>query len=288
MQIIYWLFLGIAATILLNLGKGVSKYGLKRMGEKKKSKKKYGVIWIGGIFITASSVFLNYFALDMGEASVIAALAGIGLIAVIIFSYYILDEKLDKIIYIGIGLTIIGTVIVGIFTIETHQEYINFGYFWIFFAIGIVFLIIGMIYSFTHKYKFFGFVFGGAAGLFSGFGVVMEKMGLIINGGAMEFFENPFSLGNIIIYLAILIGLGATAFTQYGLSKGKASIVIPAYNSLYIIIPLMCELIVFYTTLAIPQYIGIIIIIIGIFLMTAIKPVSLDTSIIKNKNDKDH
>jgi len=101
-------------------------------------------------------------------------------------------------------------------------------------------------------------------------------MGFILVGGVTGLFTNLLSFGNFIVYFAIIIAVGALAFTQKGLTKGKASILVPAYNSFYIIIPLISEMLIFYNFLSPFQMIGIFIIIIGIILMTAFKQEELD------------
>ena len=280
-------FLGILATLMMNLGKGTSKYGLKYMAEKRDQKKKYGAIWIIGIIITALNVVPQYFGVDLGGAALITSMAGIGLVAIIIFSYFVLDEKLDKIVYSGIGFTIFGTVLVGIFSVEpirTHINYINFA---ILFSIVLIPIIIAIVYSHTHDNVFFGFLYGTMAGVLSGLAVVLMNMGQILFGGANNLFVNLLSIGNIVLYLAIIMALVATAFTQYGLTKGKASIVAPAYNSAYIIIPVISEMLVFYFFLSIWQLIGVILIIIGVVLMTAFKSEPLDISPL-DKSEKEN
>ncbi|MHA1894703.1 MAG: hypothetical protein ACTSX4_09390 [Candidatus Helarchaeota archaeon] len=274
------IFLGILSTLMMNLGKGTSKYGLKKMAEKKDKKKKFMMIWIFGMIFTAINVVPYYFAVGFGDASVVNALAGVGLISLVFFSYLVLDEKLDTIVYVGIGFTILGTVLLGIFSQKTEQTFINFPIYLILFASCLTPLVISIIYSYTHDFIFFGFLFGTMAGMLSGFATVLMKMGQILNGSAQNLFVNLLSIGNMSIYLAIILALVATGFTQFGLTKGKASIVVPAYNSMYIIIPLTCEMLVFITMLSAQQLIGIVIILIGIILMTAFKPEPLDSSIL--------
>ena len=275
------ILLGIAATLLLNLGKGTSKFGLKQLGlrkDDKEGKRKYKIIWIGGIILTASSVFVNIFALDKGEASIIASLAGVGITVLLIFSYFVLDETLEQIIYVGIALTIGGTVVVALFTSESHQIQFNFINYWILFIIVLIPLLLGLVYCFKNEYKYFGFMFGAFAGFLAAFAVILEKMGLILMGGVEYFLQSILTVGGFLFVIALVLGLTATGFTQYGLTRGKASILVPAFNSCYIVIPVICEYLVFYTLLNLAQIIGIVMILGGIVLMTAFKPEPLDVS----------
>lgn len=280
------IFLGILATLMMNLGKGTSKYGLKYMAEKRDQKKKYGTIWILGIILTSVNVVPQYFGVDLGGAALITSMAGIGLVAIIIFSYFVLDEKLDKIVYTGIGFTILGTVLVGMFSVEPNRIYINYTNFVILFVAVMIPITIAIIYSHTHNNVFFGFLYGTMAGVLSGLAVVLMNMGQILFGGATNLFINLLSIGNIVLYVAIAMALVATFFTQYGLTKGKASIVAPAYNSTYIIIPVIGELITFYNLLDIWQLVGVGIIVVGVILMTAFKPEPLDPSILDKPNEE--
>ena len=275
------ILLGIAATLLLNLGKGTSKYGLKNLGLKKddkEGKRKFKIIWIIGVIVTSSSVFVNIFALNYGEASIVASLAGVGITVLLIFSYFVLDETLEQIVYVGIAITIGGTLVVALFTGESHQTTFNFINFWILFIIVLIPLILAIVYCFKNDHKFFGFIFGAFAGFLSAFAVVLEKIGLIIMGGVEYFFYSIFTVGGLMFIIAIVLGLSATTTTQYGLTRGKASILVPAFNSCYIVIPVICEYLVFSTMLNIAQITGIVMILAGIVLMTAFKPEPLDVS----------
>lgn len=109
------LFLGLVAYCLLYLAKGIEKYAIEGIKGVKTVKSKHSGIWIFGVSLNAAYMFIQWVALNYAPVNVIAPLNGIGLVALLIFSYYVLKEKITKIEFVGVMIIVFGTVISSLF-----------------------------------------------------------------------------------------------------------------------------------------------------------------------------
>ncbi len=263
---IFAILFGLIGTLMLNLGKGIAKYGInKRKPEVGRKRTIFTLVWASGIVINIISALFTMIGTDLGIPSIIAALGGIGLTSLVLFSYFILDESLEPINNAGIVIIIIATFFVGLFSQDINV--VNYNVVALLSFVLIVPLIWTplVIISVKRGFGYFGIIMGSLAGAMSGLAVVLIKIGL----NTLKFVD--FILGIFIIILAIFLASIATVFTQYGLVKAKANLVVPSFNSFYIIVPLLCDFVVFAVILNPVQIIGIISIIAGIILMTGIK-----------------
>ena len=90
--------IGLLAYTMLFLGKGIQKYAIEGYkGDKVKVKSKNTGWWIFGTALTTLNMFLHWIALLFAPINIIAPLEGLGLVVLIIFSYFVLKEKISKI-----------------------------------------------------------------------------------------------------------------------------------------------------------------------------------------------
>jgi len=114
-KIILGLIIGIIAYICLYLGKGIQKYAIEGFRNDKSQKGKNKRIWIFGFALTTSYMFIQWIALLYAPLNIIIPLGGIGLVVLILFSYFVLKEDISHIQIIGIALIITGTLLATIF-----------------------------------------------------------------------------------------------------------------------------------------------------------------------------
>ena len=110
-NIVLGVSLGVIAFACLYLGKGIQKYaieGYRKEGATRGEKGKNTGVWIVGLALTGSFTFIHLFALLYAPISVIAPIEGLGLIILCIFSYFVLEEPIDRMKSYGIILIIIG------------------------------------------------------------------------------------------------------------------------------------------------------------------------------------
>ncbi|MHA1378424.1 MAG: EamA family transporter [Candidatus Helarchaeota archaeon] len=267
-NIILGLLFGLLGTCILHLSKSMERHGIEIFDTKKelKEKDKKPLIWMIG-FILNNTIFIYQLAgTYYANASVYSSVFGVGLIVLLIYSINILKEKLSKWDWLGSGLIIIGTLLIGITFISRSQEFltpsINWDVFFTLMVVSTIIFSIMLIFGRFVEKRSIPLLFGLVAGSLGSMDNIWKHLGL--------------TTGNF--YITILsFALGGLSFltTQWGFAnQADASKLVPCYNSAYIIIPVLFESWIIpsiSTQIQFLQIFAMVIIIIGIFSMTAIK-----------------
>ncbi len=260
------LLFGLIGTTTLHLAKAMERHGIdlfdRKMSKQQKGKKP--LIWFIGFALNNTQLVWqlcgNYFA----PASVYVSVFGIGLVLLLFYSIRILKEKMTPWDWIGSGLIIFGTICVGVLLFmrpEIGTPVVNFNAFYVLMISSAIVLTTMLLFSYFTKTAI-SLIFGLVAGSCGAIDNIFKHTGL--------------QEGNIWI-VAISFGIGFLGFliTQWGfVHKADASKLVPAYNSSYIIIPVVFESFIImspFTKITNLQLVAIAIIIIGIIFMTAIK-----------------
>lgn len=257
------LITGIIAYAILYLGKGIQKYAIEgyKDDSKIKVKSKNTGWWIFGTILTAANMFIHWVALLFAPINIIAPLEGLGLVVLIIFSYYVLKEKIAKIQIIGVFGIIAGTFLGTFFNTNTGDiEYSDFNIttFIIFtFIILTSEFIIAFISKFKSK-KLYGMTLGIIAGTFMAIQTLTKRITAIPDSTLILVFS-------LITFLMSILTL---LFTQIAFSKANANLVVPLFTSLSIILAIIGGSLSLNESLVILQYPGILIIVIGVILLT--------------------
>jgi drug/metabolite transporter (DMT)-like permease len=243
------------------LGKGIQKFSIEGWKVDKSVKSKHTGYFITGTIMTSAYVFIQWVALVFAPVNIIAALEGLGLVVLVLFSYFVLKEEISKIQISGIILILLGTVFITLFSLNIEDiQYADFNLIAlnVFMITIIIVEIIAILVSKYNKYKAAGFIIGVTAGTFMALQTVSKRITAI---------PDP----TLIIVFTIL-SFGATTltflFTQFAFAKAKANIVIPCFTSASITIAILIGVIALNEELIIIQVIGIIIIIIGVIMVS--------------------
>jgi len=275
--IILGLIFGIISTMILHLAKAMERHGIEIFSKKKsfKEKGKKPLIYIIGVALNNTIIIWQIIGTTFASAAVFSSVFGLGLILLMIYSHYILHEVVIKQELIGATLIIIGTTFIGIlYIIEPPVTgaivYPNF-----FIILIIIAIVFSILISFSWKTKIgIAFIFGAVAGTLGGMDNVFKRMGLS-SSNFIEAFAGIFrgELLSIIFLISFFLGFLAFILTQVGFAKGAdASKLVPMYNSLYIIAPIVFELIIIEnTTVSIGLILSVALIVVGIFLMNIFK-----------------
>ena len=275
--IVLGLLFGIVNTMVLHLAKAMERHGIEIFSRKKtfKQKGKKPLIYIIGFALNNTVFIWQILGTTFASAAVFSSVFGLGLILLMLYSYYILHEEIKTPELIGALLIVIGTTLIGfLYIIEPPEagviNYTNFFILLIF--ISVIFTI---LISYSWKTKIgIALIFGAVAGTFGGMDNVFKRMGLS-SSNFLEAFAGVFRLEilSIIFVISFFLGLLALTLTQIGFAKGaEASKLVPMYNSLYITDPVIFELIIIEgATVSIGIILSIIVIILGVFLMNIFK-----------------
>jgi hypothetical protein len=277
---------GIISTIVLHIAKSMERQGIEifdqirskvkneNLSDELKGKKKPIIYTIG--LILNNTVFIYAMVANMfGEAPYYTSMFGIGLIALMLYSTKVLKESIKKIEYIGAIVLVTGTLFLGIESIyrPDYAEPINLtiAFTCIFIFMGLAAILCTIAYR-KNIIAFVGIVFGLFAGGFGGLDPVLKAIGQS-EGGSEGGFLPSTPVGWLIFLISFIAGTAAFILTQWGFAKkAPASVLVPCYNSLYVILPILLY------ALALPGFavtpitiIGVALTIVGIVLMQAFK-----------------
>lgn len=264
MEIIFGIVIGIIAYVILNLGKGIQKAAIEGFKVDKTIKSKNSGVWIFGTILTSIYMFIQWLALFFAPVNVIAPLEGIGLIVLIVFSYFILNEDITSIEIIGIVLIIAGVILATAF--NPNSSNVQSGNFELLVFIILVCSVFGIegiliIISKVKNDKAAGFILGTTAGTLMAFQTVSKRITAIPD-----------------IFLTIIFGILTMVFalltlliTQLAFAKSKANRVVPCFTSASISLSILIGVFTLQEVIIFIQMIGIAIVVVGVIILTAFR-----------------
>ena len=260
--IIIGFLIGIIAYTLLYLGKGVQKYSIE--GLKKEKSLKNSMIWTFGTVLTTFYMFIQWIALLYAPINIIAPLDAFGLIILIIFSYYILKERIIKIEIAGIILILLGTIMITLFNNNPSDIQLNDfspqAFTIIFSVIVSIELVAFSIAKLRYK-KYLGLNLSILAGTFMAFQTVTKRITAIPDA----------TITFIFTFITFTMAALTLIFTQYAFTKTKANLAVPFFTSTNILIAIFTGIIALNEQINYLQIVGIILIIGGNVCLTAFK-----------------
>jgi multidrug transporter EmrE-like cation transporter len=268
------IFFALLYNITLNLSKGTQKYGieglskelLKKWRERPELKRKF-IFWtVGSLGTTVAVVFQLLAQPHAPNSSFVAAFGGIGLLALLIFSYYILNERIKKPEIAGALLVVAATLVFGFTAKDVPSTTVDYNKMVLLAIIPLVIMFILAIISYKNGFKGHAVIWGSIAGFFSGLGIALSQTAAI--GGDRNYVGMLLTLD---IWLALATGQGAFWGTQYGFKHGHATVVVTLYNTFMLIVPIMVDLIVLGYEMPSIQIAMLICIAIGVVLLTAFR-----------------
>ena len=194
--------------------------------------------WLWGFIMTNIQMLFYWLALAFGPISLVSPMLGVGLIVLIIFSRYYLGEKINKPMYFGILVIIIGIAMLGATSKPDNTTYTYSQLLTILVqpnAIIInVILILGsilpVIICTAIKYRYADILCGIGSGFANAFGAVYSKFMVAgINLGQWEFY--------VFLILLIIGNTASMVIQQLGFQKGQAVGLVPMYTVLSLILP---------------------------------------------------
>ncbi|MFX0022065.1 MAG: EamA family transporter [Candidatus Hermodarchaeota archaeon] len=264
MAIFIGFIIGIIAYVIEYLGKGIQKFSIEGWKTDKSVKSKHTGYFIIGTILTSTYVFIQWVALIFAPVNLIAPLESLGLIVLIIFSYFILKEEISKKQIVGIILILIGTIFMTLFNLNTGDiQYADFNQFsfLIFTIILVLAEVVAILVSKFNSYKAAGLIIGTSAGTFMALQTVTKRITAI---------PDPM-LALIFTFLSFGVTIMTFLLTQFAFAKANANIVVPCFTSASIIIAILIGVIALSEEIILIQILGIIIIFIGVILLTGFR-----------------
>lgn len=270
------MLLGLIFSITFHISRGMQQQGIKtltfikeKIGKKQPTlfwKECKSTIYIWGVILGGSGIIWVILAGKFAPASFFTSMYGLGLVAMMWYSSKILKEKIDKWEFIGAGILIVGTVLIGIEGIfQTKLNYTDIDLESVWWIVGIftVISLFALIIIRNHKSQVLKSVIFG---IFTGGTVSFDP---IFKGIGQNLNHNPgflpaSSSGWTIFLLSLAFTTTAFWVTQWGFSKNvRAALLIPMHNSMYIGFPILIQLV------ALPGYKISYITVLGMLLILA-------------------
>jgi drug/metabolite transporter (DMT)-like permease len=271
------ILLGFLGYSILNIAQATQKIGLRVAKDKKL---KGWTLWIVATFFTSVSIFIVLYAVSLGSASLVGAMAGTGLASLAVFSHFVMKERVGKKEIAGIAIIIAGAALIGYLAKENTRP--TFFLERLFIMLGIVitaYIILWLV--FIKKDSIAGIIIGGFAGALGGFIPLFQKISTSDVGKASSFFPQPASgqkaalwdsllaiFANPYAIIWILISFISVAVLQFSYKRDQAIRIIPSFSANCLIIPVIGGVICFLEILHPLQWLGVVMILGGLFLLT--------------------
>ena len=193
-------------------------------------------IWMAGWIMTTIQWYIYIIALPMAPISLLSAMMGVGMVVLVIFSYFYLKEPVKRLEIFGTAIIIVGVVALNLTNREDISAAINLeemiGIFskpaaLILTVVLFVLIVVPIVFSVLNEFKYADVIFGIGAGILGGIGGLYSK-------AMMSGFESPgISLAIqswqwwIFLVLLTIGNMGLAPVQQFGFQKGKAVVVAP-------------------------------------------------------------
>jgi len=255
-NVIIGVSLALLGAVFLNIGKGLEKMKVHVFAQgwgmfRKPHNRDLGV-WLIGMCMTASFGVCMWIAMKfVNNPSLITAMNGFGLIALVLFAVHVIGERVTKGELAGIGIIMISTVIMTYFQAPTKvQEGFNLWALVIGSLIPVGFFGALAAYALMSK-RLHGFAWGALSGSCNAIPSMLLKVSWVVVGPAAGIFEQ---LNYPYLYVALFVGIIATATSQVGFWRDRAIIVVPTFVSFNMIVSAILEYFVFDVSLNSVQY----------------------------------
>ncbi len=264
-------FFSLFAYSLLSIGLVLMKKGINWIGWRKKGKgrKFYGYlfIWILGFILTNSSIIPNGIALKRLSPHIVASIAGWGIIIMILFSCFWLNERLYKSDFVYFIFIILGIFMLGYFQKDIRTTNIPS----ILSLVLISFLpllLLTVIFIKPNSNKLKAVIFSIIAGLSAGLIIVYLKIVVNIFGfRIIKYFSSPY------LYIYLFFSIAAFVFLQLAYKNGDMLIVGPIYYSLNIVYTTIVTIFCFKVKMEIIQYFAMSMIILSLIKISSVNRV---------------
>ncbi len=263
-----------AGYSLLNVSQASQKIGLSLF---KTTRARGVLIWILATVGTSLAAFVLLFAVSLGNVSLVGAMSGSGLATLALFSRFVMKESFGKRELTGVAVILLAAGLIGAFSREYRPREIKLLLIYILLAAVVLGYLGLLLYGIVNKkHNMLGIVIGGMAGAVGGFIPIFQKVSTSQVGMASSFinygegvqysslisvFTNPYAI------LWIVISIVSVVILQFSYRYDQAIKIIPAFSINYIIVPLIGGVAGFQEELHVGQWIGVALILLGMFIL---------------------
>ena len=240
------------------------------------------IVWILSTLSMPIAAFLILYAVSIGNASLVGAMSGSGLATLAVFSHLYMHEGISKQELIGVFTVIVAAILIGSFRLDTIAKEPSLSALYIYLPVVCgSYLLFWLL--FRKRIDIVGIAIAGFAGALGGFVPLFQKVSTSPRGLSQPLLrfhfrtESPIStllqkgadlLSNPWALAWIVISLLSMVVMQFAYRRGKAIQLIPAFAANTIAVPVVGGIVAFEERLHPVQWIGVALIITGVFLLT--------------------
>jgi hypothetical protein len=275
------ILIGVISTIQLHLAKALERQGIevfdqlrakiKKTNDQVEGDIKKPIIYTIGVVLNNTIFLYAILAQRFAPPAIYTSMFGVGLIALMIYAWKVLGERITRDLLLGSSAILSGTLIIGVENILRHDiDRFDMALTPTLILVG-TFLILGILAMIitgrTNKSHIIAGTFGIFCGGYGSLDPFLKGIGQNISGQPHWI---PGSWQGWAIFLpSFLIGFVSFALTQVAFAKrAPASLFVPVYNASYILLPVFLQAVLLPSyTLFWSTFLGIGLILLGIHCM---------------------
>jgi len=256
--------LAILAYIILNLGfvfqkKAVADFPpIERSGPWANFKRFVtSPVWMLGFALGNLQFIPLWAALSLGPISLVTPMIGVGMITLVLFSAFYLKEEVTLVMYLGIGLTVVGLAVFGATrgVQEVHHTWhetmaiVTKPQSLVLIAGLFVGLIVPAVISVTSGFRLADVLFGIASAFAAAMGILFSK--IMVAGFDLFSLDDSFATNllhwQFFLVVVLMVGCNASSMVlqQFGFQKGKAVVLAPIFTVGCVVIPVLTGIALF-------------------------------------------
>ncbi|MHA1732463.1 MAG: hypothetical protein ACTSU5_11000 [Promethearchaeota archaeon] len=288
MSLLYLAILfGVISTVQLHIAKAMERQGIEvfdqiraKLGKSHDASVdieggvKKPLIYVVGLVLNNTIIFYPMLANMYGPPALYTSMFGTGLVALMLYSKFVLKEPISRLEYLGAFTIVAGTVTIGVESIFQPELDLALANVQLMFSIAAVFILIFSVFmAMSLKTgKMTGLTFGLLAGGCGGLDPVIKSVGQSIGAEQTGFLPSSVA-GWLVFLVSFAVSTVAFLVTQWGFAKkARASVLVPAYNTSYIVLPIVVQSMILSAYVpGVVTWVGVALTIGGIVLMQAFK-----------------
>ncbi|MBU8914299.1 MAG: hypothetical protein KOO61_09780 [Spirochaetales bacterium] len=264
------LLLGLINTTTLHIAKAMQRHGINtlrwaRLSAEERSGK-HAAIYIVGVILNQTTPLWIILANRYSAPAYATGMFGVGLVLLLVYSSVVLKEPVSPVNYLGAIIVMGGTILFSVHSIQMGSLDVSLMDRRTVFLFSVAYMAassLGLMVGFrSRKGRIIGIAFGMFAGAAAGLDPILKALGQNASGSASLI---PTELwGWLPFGLSFVLGSCGFFTVQIAFLRGaRASVFVPFQSSLYVLLPVVVQL------LALPGYAATPILVTGIACIVA-------------------
>lgn len=241
------LFLGLLSYVLVNVGMGVQKQGAEVLSHPRAAlrtprNRRLLAVWSVGTAMTTLAVLVQFKALELAPASVVASFGGFGLATLVVYSSLVLREPIGRLEMAAIGLIVVGTGVAGYFGAgEADRAVVRLVPLALYCLAVIAVMGAGTWWSLARRREAAGLCLALASGVLGGLAVMLQKAVAARSAAGAEGLADQASrmAGDPLLWLFVVGTTAAFVVMQLAFQYDRAVVIVPAYTVSSMLAPIM-------------------------------------------------